>query len=70
VNRKTLLLTKASDKGWKANFIFERPVQEELELDGEMDGHQLHMQLHLIDRSKFPLVGRGFHWIQEYPFNR
>jgi hypothetical protein len=73
MNRKTLLLTKASDKGWKANFTFERPAhesQDELELDGQMDGHQLHLQLHLLDRNQFPLVSRGFHWISEYPFNR
>jgi len=28
------------------------------------------MQLRLVDRSKFLLVNRGFHWIAEYPFNR
>jgi hypothetical protein len=28
------------------------------------------MQLRLVDRSKFMVVSRGFHWVQEYPFNR
>jgi hypothetical protein len=35
-----------------------------------MEGHQVHMRLQLFDRQKFELVSRGFHWIQEYPFNR
>jgi len=39
-------------------------------LDGTMDGHAVHMQLQLVDRNKFVLVSRGFHWIQEYPYNR
>jgi len=39
-------------------------------LDGQMDGHRVQMQFKLMDRGKFLLVSRGFHWIQEYPFNR
>jgi hypothetical protein len=70
VNDKTLALTKASDKNWKANFTFQRPAPDQLILDGEMDGHKTHMQMRLMDRNKFLLVNRGFHWIAEYPFNR
>ena len=67
---KTLTLTKGSDKNWKARFTFQRPSQEQLLLDGEMDNHKVHMQLQLFDRKKLLLVSRGFHWIQEYPVNR
>jgi hypothetical protein len=35
-----------------------------------MDDHQVRIELQLTDRNKFLLVGRGFHWIQEFPFNR
>jgi hypothetical protein len=70
VNDKTLALTKVSDKNWKANFTFQRLAQDQLMLDGNMDSHKIHMQLQLADRGKFLLVSRGFHWIQEYPFNR
>ena len=35
-----------------------------------MDGHQVHLELQLVDRNKFLLVRRGFHWIQEFPMNR
>jgi hypothetical protein len=70
MNDKTLALTKNDDKNWKARFTFQRPAQDQLILDGEMDSHKIRMQLKLVDRNKFLLVGRGFRWIQEYPFNR
>ncbi len=70
VSDKTLALTKNGDQSWKANFHFERGAQDQLTLDGDMDGHKIHMQLQLVDRNKFLLVSRGFHWVQENPFNR
>jgi uncharacterized membrane protein YphA (DoxX/SURF4 family) len=70
----TIALKKGSDKNWKADFKFQRTstsnAADKLALDGNMDGHKLHMELTLFDRNKFLLVSRGFHWIQEYPFNR
>ncbi|MGP0021440.1 MAG: DoxX family protein [Candidatus Sulfotelmatobacter sp.] len=70
VNDKSIALTKYSDKNWKGNFTFQRLAGDRLILDGNMDSHKMHMQLQLVDRSKFVLVSRGFHWVQEYPFNR
>jgi len=67
---KSLILKKSSDKNWKASFSFQRPVAETMILDGDMDGHKIHMQLKLFDRARFLLVNRGFHWINERPFNR
>ena len=69
VNDSTIVLTKDSDKKWKANFTFERPTRDQLILDGEMDGHKILMQLRLKPIDKFPLTNRGFHWINEYPLN-
>jgi hypothetical protein len=42
----------------------------ELSIDGMLTGQPLHLRLHLFDRNSFLLVNRGFHWIQEFPFNR
>ena len=69
-SRRSLTLTKPDDKAWKASFTFERPEPGQLVLDGDMDGHRLHMRLTLVERNSFLLVNRGFNWIQEYPFNR
>ncbi len=67
---KAIALTKYDDKKWKGSLTFERSAPDQLKLDGDMGGHKIHMQLKLVDTHKFQLVSRGFHWIQEYPFNR
>jgi hypothetical protein len=71
MNAKTVALTSFTDKNWKAAFSFAQPAPSQLVLDGSTtDGHKIHAQLELFDRSKFLLVSRGFHWISERPFNR
>ncbi|HEY6306757.1 MAG TPA: hypothetical protein VI488_09920 [Candidatus Angelobacter sp.] len=42
---KILTLTKGGDKNWKASFTFARPAQDQLTLEGTMDGHKVQMQL-------------------------
>jgi hypothetical protein len=69
-DKKTLALTQSADKNWKGNFTFQRLSADQLILDGEMGNHKTHLQLRLVDRNKFLLVNRGFHWVQEYPLNR
>ena len=43
---------------------------EHLELDGAAGAGTLRASLTRIDLASFPLMTRGFHWINEYPFNR
>jgi hypothetical protein len=69
-NDQTLDLTKDNDKNWKARFNFQRPASDRLIFAGDMDSHKVKVELQLVDRKKFLLVSRGFHWVQEYPFNR
>jgi len=67
VRDKTLTLTNpdpGTGRGWQARFTFERPALNQLILDGEMDKHRLHLELHLFDRRKFELVSSGFRWVQ------
>ena len=67
---KTLVITDDQDQSWKANLTFERQAPDQMTLDGKMDGHTVHMRVKLKDRNQFLLITRGFHWIQDYPFNR
>jgi uncharacterized membrane protein YphA (DoxX/SURF4 family) len=69
-SKDTLVFGKGADKNWKSNFTYQRPSTDHLILDGDMDGHKLHFEMTLVDRSKMMIVSRGFHWIQEYPFQR
>jgi len=68
--KNTLALTQRRAANAKLNFTFARPAPDQLILDGPIDGHKTHIQLRLKDRNQFLLVNRGFHWIQEYPYNR
>jgi hypothetical protein len=67
---KTITLINGRDDSRKSALTYTRPAHDQLLLDGFMDKHKIHMQLELLDRNKFNLVSRGFHWINEYPFQR
>jgi uncharacterized membrane protein YphA (DoxX/SURF4 family) len=66
---KTLALM-GNGRGNSGNFTFQRVAANDITLVGDIDGRRIHIDLQLLDRSKLPLVSRGFHWIQEYPLNR
>jgi hypothetical protein len=65
VKDKTLVFRDEVDKNWKAQFTFAREAPGQLTLDGNLDGHETHLQLRLLDLNKFVLINRGFHWTQE-----
>jgi hypothetical protein len=44
--------------------------QSALTLDGELSGKAVHLELETVPPRKWLLMTRGFHWIQEQPFNR
>jgi uncharacterized membrane protein YphA (DoxX/SURF4 family) len=41
-----------------------------LVLNGTYKNDSLHIKLKRFDENKFRLANRGFHWVNEYPFNR
>jgi uncharacterized membrane protein YphA (DoxX/SURF4 family) len=45
------------------------PARKEVELSGTIEGRTLHAVLQPRDPASFPIHNRGFHWIQEYPYN-
>lgn len=55
-------------KGGSLQFV--RPAEDRLEMKGTVNGRSVEMRMKRMDRSQFLLVSRGFHWVQEYPFNR
>ena len=57
---EAIALTKAGRKTWGARFRFERPSEDRLTLDGEMDGMRLHLQLERVGFDTFRLVNSGF----------
>ena len=43
---------------------------QHLALSGKANGKQLEVTLHKLKREDFLLINRGYHWINEYPYNR
>jgi uncharacterized membrane protein YphA (DoxX/SURF4 family) len=71
LEKHTLILTTRRQKDFRAQFSFEQSDPNRLTLDGDMNSHKIHAQLHLFDDSKkFPLREAKFHWINESPVNR
>ena len=68
--RGHIILGNFGDPRPKAEFKYIRPEPDRLSLDGSYEGQSLRVELARIDHSKLPLISRGFHWINEYPYNR
>jgi hypothetical protein len=51
-------------------FTYSRPDPDHVLLEGSAGSDRLSVRLRRVDTSKFRLLSRGFHWINEYPFNR
>ena len=41
-----------------------------LVLRGSYEGQEIEARLRRVENPQFPLSSRGFHWVNEYPFNR
>jgi uncharacterized membrane protein YphA (DoxX/SURF4 family) len=54
----------------KGDLDYSQPDEQHLVLTGNIDGIGLQAQLHRLPASQFLLTSRGFHWINEDPFNR
>lgn len=66
-----LKLVNFSDSNWKADFAYQSPQPNVVTLTGQMNGHQAELSLRRLDTPKsFLLTSRGFHWINEHPFNQ
>ena len=65
-----LTLTQHKDKKWKSVLAVRKAGPDLLFLEGSFDGKPLRAKLRRQDHTKFLLLSRGFHWINEFPFNR
>jgi uncharacterized membrane protein YphA (DoxX/SURF4 family) len=68
-SKHTIGLTSAKLKQ-KGDFSYSRPDARHLILRGNLDGNPIVAEFHRADASQFLLTNRGFHWINEDPFNR
>jgi len=59
-----LALTKGGSRSWQAVFAVRRPSEDSLVLDGEMDGHDIHLRLALVPPDSYRLLNSPFRWIR------
>jgi len=70
LDKGVLRLGKRDDANWKTTFSYTQPKPGLLHLEGTLDGRKIRARLHLEKPPKFLLTTRGFHWINERPFNQ
>ena len=51
------------------NLVYRQSEKNILELHGILECDSIHLYLSKVPLDKFPLTSRGFHWINESPFN-
>ena len=68
--KRTLTLRKRDDPNWNTVLTYEQVSPEVIKLAGTLNGSELTARLHRSEERKFLLIDRGFHWINEFPFNR
>src|SRR5690349_10238854 len=68
--KRTLTLRKRDDPGWNTVLNYEQVSPEVVRLAGALNGSEVTARLRRSNERKFLLTDRGFHWINEFPFNR
>lgn len=65
-----MVLRKRDDPTWSTTLLYRKTAPDALAVHGTVDGQKVQARLQRTDASDFLLVNRGFHWINEFPFNR
>jgi hypothetical protein len=68
--KSSLKLTRRGDAAFQAEFTYEQPTPDVLRWNGTLEGHPVHLSFTRRPEREYLLVQRGFHWINEVPFNR
>ncbi|MFC4211922.1 hypothetical protein ACFOWA_12055 [Pedobacter lithocola] len=67
---RRLTLTSRNGDESQYQFIYDIPDENHLILKGVKNQDSISISFKCKDLKKFRLINRGFHWINEYPYNR
>ncbi|HVW98139.1 MAG TPA: DoxX family protein [Mucilaginibacter sp.] len=70
VKNHTAIANSYADTAAKFHLTYTTPKPDVMELRGTWKKDSIYVRMHKVDPNSFRLMGRGFHWINEYPFNR
>ncbi len=68
--KKTMEVEKRDEVNAKSILHYQQPDPNTIVLDGVIDKKNVHAVLHKAPIPTFRLTTRGFHWINESPYNR
>jgi hypothetical protein len=63
-------MAKFDDPKWKAGLSYKLVDENVLMLEGQVEGRQIRGRYRRMGDSRYRLISRGFHWINEWPYNR
>lgn len=66
---RTLTVSRRNEPQWDGRLSYAQPDPNSLTIDGVLGGKKIHALCHREPIPKFLLTTRGFHWINEVPFN-
>jgi hypothetical protein len=66
----TLILTERADTARRSRFAVSRSDPGYIRMHGVFQGDSIEFLGRPLDEADFLLTNRGFHWVQEIPFNR
>jgi hypothetical protein len=69
LGKRRLALGKFDDPQWKSSFSYREIGPGLLALEGVLDGKKTRLMMRRMPETAFTLTNRGFHWINEFPFN-
>jgi hypothetical protein len=67
---RSLAVSRRNEPQWDGRLSYAQPDPNTLTIDGELGNRKIHTLAHREPMPKFLLTTRGFHWINEFPFNR
>jgi hypothetical protein len=68
--QKKIEIFSYADTTKKSNFVYSFPQENVLLLTGKWNADSVLIQMKKYELNNFRLISRGFHWVNEYPFNR
>ncbi|HSY51363.1 MAG TPA: hypothetical protein VLC46_21345 [Thermoanaerobaculia bacterium] len=68
--KRTLVVSRRNEPAWDGRFTYGQPDPGTLTIDGTLGGRNIHALCHREPIPAFLLTTRGFHWVNESPFNR
>lgn len=68
--KKTINFYSNRDTLHKSLLTYTKPDDVHFIIQGKLKDDSVYIVMQKTDLKKLPLLGRGFHWINEYPYNR